>query len=257
MNLLPFARNLSDDRPVYAFQATGADGAAPPDESIEAMAARYVRTLVGLQPSGPCLLAGYSGGGIVALEMVRQLANMGRPTSLAVLFDTERPEDQRLPKLTQMARVTQTALRYGPKATQPWVHQKARKLARAVGKPNSGDLGQDVIQELHEAAKEYERVGLVDLGGHFYSVVSEYVLRSYPTNALLVQAAANSRVHYPACWDRHFTGHLTRVLVPGDHFSMFKPEHVANLVAVVEPYLDRDDSSVIEQQTFCNQLIKS
>src|SRR5690606_9219492 len=63
-NVLNF-RSLSgylDTRlPFYALRALGSDGGSEVHETIEEMAACYVKAIVANQPEGPYHLAGYSG----------------------------------------------------------------------------------------------------------------------------------------------------------------------------------------------------
>ncbi|HTQ78967.1 MAG TPA: thioesterase domain-containing protein, partial [Thermoanaerobaculia bacterium] len=75
-------------RPVYAFQATAADGG-----SLEELAARYVGEMLAVQPAGPYLLGGWSLGGIVAFEMARQLVDAGREVGLLAMLDSAPPAD--------------------------------------------------------------------------------------------------------------------------------------------------------------------
>ena len=75
--LWSLGRAMAGERPVFGFQAHGIEGDDLPDPSIEAMADRYVDELRAHAP-GPYLLGGYSGGGLVALEMTRQLATSAR-----------------------------------------------------------------------------------------------------------------------------------------------------------------------------------
>jgi len=58
---------------VYAIQARGLDGRAPPLERIEDMAALYVEEIKHRQKQGPYRIGGYSFGGVVAFEMARLL----------------------------------------------------------------------------------------------------------------------------------------------------------------------------------------
>jgi acetoacetyl-CoA synthetase len=66
-------RNLETERAVYAVQARGLDGAEPPLDRVEHMAALYVDILRHKQPQGPYHIGGYSFGGVVAMEMARLL----------------------------------------------------------------------------------------------------------------------------------------------------------------------------------------
>ncbi len=79
------------DTPFYAFQARGVDGASFPHESIVEMAADYIKELLLHRPDGPWILGGYSGGGVVALEMAIQLQSMGHDLPPIVMIDTFHP----------------------------------------------------------------------------------------------------------------------------------------------------------------------
>jgi thioesterase domain-containing protein len=85
------ARLLGEDQPFYGLQARGQDGATPPDESIEAMAAHYVEVIRAQQPHGPYRVGGYCFGGVVAFEVARQLAAQGEAVPLVAIFEGYAP----------------------------------------------------------------------------------------------------------------------------------------------------------------------
>lgn len=77
---------LGRERPFYGIQAVGMSGNAPPDSSIEEMAAHYLTAVRAVQPHGPYRIGGYCFGGIVAFEMARQLEGSGeRVEALAII----------------------------------------------------------------------------------------------------------------------------------------------------------------------------
>ena len=85
---LPLARGLADGRAVYGLQGLGLDPGLAPQERIADMAAFYLEEIRQVQPQGPYLLAGWSMGGMIALEMARRLAATGRRVPLVLLLDT-------------------------------------------------------------------------------------------------------------------------------------------------------------------------
>jgi amino acid adenylation domain-containing protein len=89
---IPFYRELAavlgPDQPFYGLQSQGLDRKSRPYESVEEMAAHYVREILELQPDGPYHLGGHSLGGTIAFEMARQLRAQGRKTALLALLDT-------------------------------------------------------------------------------------------------------------------------------------------------------------------------
>jgi thioesterase domain-containing protein len=89
LNFRDIARRLGVEQTFYGLQAQGVDG-APPLSTIEQMAELYLPEVLRAQPSGPYLLGGYSGGGIVAYEMAQRLRRTGREVALLALLDTFR-----------------------------------------------------------------------------------------------------------------------------------------------------------------------
>jgi thioesterase domain-containing protein/malonyl CoA-acyl carrier protein transacylase/NAD(P)-dependent dehydrogenase (short-subunit alcohol dehydrogenase family) len=90
-NVLVFrelVRRLPAGQTVYGLQARGVDGRLNPLTRIEDMASLYVDAIRSVQPSGPYLLSGYSGGGVIAFEMARQLRQQGQETALLAMIDT-------------------------------------------------------------------------------------------------------------------------------------------------------------------------
>ncbi|MCK0140583.1 type I polyketide synthase [Aliiroseovarius sp. F47248L] len=91
LNFRPLAGFLDPSIPFVGLRALGSDGGSEVDETIEAMAERYIRAMRDYQPIGPYRLSGYSGGGVVAYEMMRQLRAAGDEVETLVYFDTIAP----------------------------------------------------------------------------------------------------------------------------------------------------------------------
>jgi thioesterase domain-containing protein len=85
------SKRLGADQPFYGLQAQGVDGKLPPLERIEDMASQYLESIRKVQPNGPYLLGGYSGGGVVAFEMAQQLHQVGEEVALLAFLDTFNP----------------------------------------------------------------------------------------------------------------------------------------------------------------------
>lgn len=91
LNILNFAHvinHFDEDQPVYGFQGIGPNGYDNWFESIEAMAACYIDSIVKVNPKGPYAIAGFSFGGVVAFEIARQLKEQGKTVSTIALLDT-------------------------------------------------------------------------------------------------------------------------------------------------------------------------
>ncbi|AZV80915.1 KR domain-containing protein (plasmid) [Parasedimentitalea marina] len=91
LNLRHLAQMVGRERPVYGLQARGLIGDEAPHTSMEEAARDYLAELRQIQPDGPYLLGGYSGGGITAYEMARQLQTLGEDVPMLAMLDTPLP----------------------------------------------------------------------------------------------------------------------------------------------------------------------
>ena len=85
---LPLAESLAAARPVYGLQAQGLGADEQPHDRIEAMADCYLREIRQVQPRGPYLLAGWSMGGLIALEAAARLEAAGEDVALVAMLDS-------------------------------------------------------------------------------------------------------------------------------------------------------------------------
>jgi thioesterase domain-containing protein/acyl carrier protein/NAD(P)-dependent dehydrogenase (short-subunit alcohol dehydrogenase family) len=82
------SRSLGADQPVYGLRL---EGFAGEDNSIEDMAAYYLREIRKIQPKGPYLISGYCFGGMVAYEIARSLQIQGEKVAFLALFNAPAP----------------------------------------------------------------------------------------------------------------------------------------------------------------------
>jgi amino acid adenylation domain-containing protein len=78
------------EREIWGLEAPGVETGEPLDR-IEDLAAFHLAALREAHPQGPCLLGGWSFGGLVALEMARLLEDAGEEVPLVALLDTAPP----------------------------------------------------------------------------------------------------------------------------------------------------------------------
>jgi len=87
LGFMALARDLGPEQPFFGLQSVGLDGAREPLESIEQMAAHYLREVREIQPRGPYLLLGACFGATVVFEMTRQLLDASEEVAFLGLFD--------------------------------------------------------------------------------------------------------------------------------------------------------------------------
>ncbi len=81
------SQHLGSEQPIYGLQARGLDGVSPLAETMDDMAAEYIKQIRHIQPSGPYYLLGWSLGGMVAHCMATQLEQQGERVGLLAILD--------------------------------------------------------------------------------------------------------------------------------------------------------------------------
>lgn len=83
-------RYLGPDQPLYGIISQGQLDRPVIHDSVEELAARLIKEMRRVQPSGPYLLGGHCFPGMVALEMAQQLSGQGEDIALLCLVDPPR-----------------------------------------------------------------------------------------------------------------------------------------------------------------------
>ncbi|QFU93019.1 Linear gramicidin synthase subunit B [Amycolatopsis sp. YIM 10] len=86
------ARRLGRARPFYGLAPLGLEEGQEADDNIGVMADRYLAEVRAVRPHGPYHLAGWSLGGVVALEMAARLEDAGERVELVAMIDSVAPE---------------------------------------------------------------------------------------------------------------------------------------------------------------------
>jgi len=86
------ALQMGSDQPFYALFSQGQYLDASRMRRVEANAKKYLEEIREIQNSGPYYLGGFSGGGMVALEMAHQLIAQGEDVPVVILLEAYGPE---------------------------------------------------------------------------------------------------------------------------------------------------------------------
>ena len=219
LNLRHLATLVGRERPFYGLQARGLFGGEAPHDRIEDAARDYIAEMQQVQPHGPYLLGGFSGGGITAYEIARQLEAAGETVDMVVLLDTPLPvrpeltrQDKALIKLAQFRRK-------GPGYALEWWRARKEWQAHLAQGPAA-----DSADAFHNAAIE----------AAFRQAVWAYQVQPWDGNLVLFRppldkhwqvsggawvSQAKEYVFEDNDW-RRFAPNLQVHEVPGDHDSM-------------------------------------
>ncbi len=225
------ARQLDPDRPLIGIRSRGLHGEEDLPTSLEALAADYVTAIRVTQPAGPYLVGGWSLGGVIASEVVRQLLVAGETVDRLLLLDSALPEGSHEAD-------GKTGREYGlelglselgdlPAAEQlPVLYEHARKLG-LIEETAPKELVARMLGDLHR------------LFAHHARLCSSYQPRKLAVDAVLFRPRETpAELAEPA--DRGW-GRLLRSVgvreVPGHHHSMVAPPHVTALAAAIDEAL--------------------
>jgi acetoacetyl-CoA synthetase len=204
--------------PIYGLQPKGIEGFDEPSQTIEEMADFYLRGIRRFQPLGPYILAGYSLGGLAALEMARSLVASGEQIPLLTMIDSY-PD---ISALSSMQRMRLFA-------------QRTRLRVLRFGQPPRTDFrlgGLESREAITTFAPAFENVR-----SSAYLALRRYRPSFYPGNIKFIRAAEVT--DFPkdpkAVWARRVR-RIEVETVPGDHLGMLTT-HYQKLASVLNRYV--------------------
>jgi len=233
LNLRHLAHLLGTDRPFYGLQARGLYGDQAPHDDLVIAARDYIAEIRAVQPHGPYMLGGFSGGGITALEIAQQLQAAGDQVSLLVMLDTPLPVRRTLALADRLLIQWQELREGGIGYVMRWAGNRLRwEIAKRKGTTNTA---QETDHDFHNAAIE---------AAFMHSVLC-YKLRKWAGPLVLFrpplvgkwQVAASRLISSERAYVTHdndwgdWAERLEVHEVPGDHDSMVLEPNVRVLAA--------------------------
>lgn len=212
-SVLPFfetARRLSDEFAVHGLQALPDD----PVRSVEDIALRYVDEVDAARGVAPVVLAGWSMGGCVALEMAREWRRRGEPVAALLMLDTWAPPSL-MTTDTDAARVRDSIL--------------ALDVLRLEG-ALAGDAAEAAVAGLDRLI-DRNRTAFLEYRPEFYGGEIDLLRASdpIPDGGL---AFPPGYMDGDRGWARH-AAEVTTAEIPGNHLSLFDAEHAAELAGEI------------------------
>jgi thioesterase domain-containing protein/acyl carrier protein len=246
LNLRHIAVQIGADRPVYGLQARGIYGGQAPHETFEEMARANIAEMRTVQPHGPYLIGGFSGGGLIAYEMAQQLRAEGEETALVVLLDTPYPADPVLSIVDRLMMKAQDFRREGAAFAVNWVKnriawEQRRRKARQGIEPRSAE-------QFHN--EEIEAAFRRALGRYRGQAYDGDVFLMRPRHKVTYRVTGGRDLNHERSLirtDNGWTPFAERLViqdVPGDHDSMVLEPHVRVLAGHLREALKRAERDV-------------
>ena len=220
---------LAPDQPIYHVFADF-DAGELPFSQIEAHATQHVEDIRAVQPEGPYFLGGWEFGGVVAIEIARQLSDQGHDVGLVALFDTYPPDlDRRILGSYYLGRINHhwkqlPHLRAKDKLAYVFIRLRPvpRRLFRQAVYMVSQRIGLRVPRALQDSGWIQRSATSCGVG---------YRRKTYDGDVTLFRAKDHGR--YPESddlgWEELVTGRFEIYEVPGDHCTLFAEHNVREL----------------------------
>jgi acetoacetyl-CoA synthetase len=250
MELWALAREMDCPGVVYGIQGRGLREGEVPGSCLEDVAADYVEQIRTVQPHGPYALAGFSMGGLIALEIAQQLLQCGEKVELLALLDTQLDEqcltmqDWTLHQLRRMALELREIRARSWRQRVSYLHSKADHLAdrlRVVaGKsPKRAGIGE---QELRGVLTLPPRHRKVILG--LRVAMAAYRPKPYAGKAIFFHAAIpNPRWPDPLRVWKEVCRELEVIEISAGHSDLILPPNVAGVAQVIDRLLEGKEFS--------------
>ncbi|WSG61650.1 amino acid adenylation domain-containing protein [Nocardia sp. NBC_01730] len=209
-------QHLDPDRPVHGLQSPALTDPTARFDTLDQLAARYVREIRSVQPHGPYHLLGYSLGGTIAHAIAVQLRSEGDPVATLAMMDTRV--------------VTARSVR----APTPTIADVLAEFGGLAVPQDPADLTMETVAEL-----------LHRQGGLFTAVTPEHLVILQDDYTRLVDLTWNHRpasfdgdlIYFSAttghaddgaspalAWNDHVTGRITEHHIPTRHERMTDPD---------------------------------
>jgi thioesterase domain-containing protein len=211
----PLARALGREQPFWALQPAELDSYGSEmlaEGSLEEAAARCVQSLREVQPSGPYFLGGWSMGGVLAWMVGQRLAAEGEEVARLVLLDSPAPPA-------------------GGEAPDDYDEDRLRPVFASYLGARQGALpsGETQLLDLLRVFKAGLLRSVRQLWACRPGTVPFPITLLRPRQAL---GAFDDLFPDPAArWADLTSADLEVRRVPGDHYTLFLPEHAEELAA--------------------------
>lgn len=234
LNFKLLADRLPAAQPFYAIQAQGVEGRLPPLESIDEMASAYLDAIMEVDPSLHYILAGYSGGGVVAYEMAKRVQELGGHVETVILFDTL------LPEVARSHLSTLNKIRLIPRLNRAFIMRRGLARAQQLTDKLPG-LKTAALAPTNAATQLEEASGQVFEA--YVRAQNSYVTPIYTGDLLLFRVTQAPTWYIQGGeslgWDQKCTGTIEVVMIDGEHTGLFTSPSLDSMAFHLRRKLER------------------
>jgi len=267
INFYDLARYLGSDQPFYGLQAANLDpfyvlqaadldSKSEPYNRIEDIAFHNIRELQTVQPQGPYLLGGHSGGGLVAFEMAQQLQKQGHKVALVAILDEKAPISSRA-QIGVDGHEARWVTRIARIIKQRFPGKNLEISSEALHSLEADEQLNYIGERLKMSGLLPSEAGIKQVRGFVQAFKANYQAQVrympqeiYPTRITLLRASEvrleDTANDEPSIlrgstwgWSQLSVQPVEVHVVPGDHFTMMAEPHVQVLAERLRVCLDQ------------------
>jgi acyl-CoA synthetase (AMP-forming)/AMP-acid ligase II/thioesterase domain-containing protein len=240
------AKYFVHERPFYALRARGFNPGEKPFESFAEMARTYADAIRAKQPHGPYAIAGYSFGAAVAFEVAKLLEAEGERVDFLGSFNLPPHIKYRMEELDYIETAVNLAMFLDliSKQQSKELPAQLRPLSKEEQLAHLIEISPP--ERLAELDLDLERFtawadladGLTGLGRTYHpsgSVRSMSVFYAVPLRGTKQDWLEKELRR----WDDHTQEPNRYIDVPGEHYTLMGPRHVATFQSILRAELDR------------------
>ncbi|MFD0751104.1 amino acid adenylation domain-containing protein [Mucilaginibacter calamicampi] len=242
LNFKTVSENFDDTQPFYGVQAIGLSKPAEMPDTVEAIATYHLSEILKVDPEGPYTIAGYSYGGFIAYEIVKQLIQSGKRVNFFGVIDTNaRAAMQPQSKTTRLIEKVIRQFHKLPffigsfiKHPKEAFEYQKYIFGRKLSKHNPDETNKDI-----EKYTEYEN----QIRDKYNTVMDRYIIRPFDIKVSLFRV--QKRLYFLD--DPKYLGWKKLALkgvkiydVPGDHKTFLEPPNDKSFARIIQQALDSE-----------------
>ena len=238
LNLRHLAHLVGTDRPFYGVQARGLLGGDEPHTDLVEAARDYIAEIRQVQPHGPYMVGGFSGGGLTAYEIARQLKEEGEEIVSLIMLDTPLPQRKPLTRADKLGvhwlRIKEEGFRYFYDWAERRIQWEIHKRKAVQFESSTAEFHNKAIEKaFYEAIAKYK---VVPWSGPITLFRPKLDLRweVRPGRWISSQREHVDEANY---W-RPYAENLEVFEVPGDHDSMVLEPNVRVLAKEMKAVIE-------------------